>query len=202
MEPMELDGPTAFWPDGTTSYLLHFKGGQATSWTFADEADTALRALEALRAGEEITPDELRAYLCHLRQMETRITALREELVLFAREPGPNGRARLPFREIGEELGQHHTTVAERHQRIVDGDTARWRSWLTQGTERAGMYANGGDFPLAPQARRTHETHVYDSQDEAGKVLARCRCGWSGTAGTNVVAAARQGHAHEDDPDA
>ncbi|MFB6668518.1 hypothetical protein [Streptomyces parvus] len=201
MEPNELDGPTAFWPDGTTSYVLHFKGGH-TSWTVADEADTALRALEALRAGEEITPDALRAYLRDARQLETRIAALKEELLLLAREPGPNGRARLSFRDIGAELGQHHSTVAERHQRILDGDTARWRGWLTQNTERAAMYANGGELPRPPQPEREHETNVYDSQEESGKVLALCRCGWSGPAGTNIVIAARQGKAHEDSPDA
>lgn len=25
-EPNELAGPTVYWPDGTTSYVLHFKG--------------------------------------------------------------------------------------------------------------------------------------------------------------------------------
>ncbi|MFF3982776.1 hypothetical protein [Streptomyces sp. NPDC001828] len=202
MEPNELAGPTAFWPDGTTSYVLHFKGGHATSWTVADEADTAVRALEALRGGEEITPDALRAYLRDVRRLETRMTALKEELLLFARESGPNGRARLPFREIGDELRQHHSTVAERHQRILDGDTAQWRGWLTQHTERAALYSNGGELPRTPQPQREHETGVYDSQEELGKVLARCRCGWSGPAGTNTVTASRQGKAHEDDPNA
>ncbi|MEU6618591.1 hypothetical protein [Streptomyces parvus] len=202
MAPKELDGPTAFWPDGTTSYILHFKGGQVTSWTVADETDTALRALEDLRWGGEIAPDVLRKYLFDVRQLETRITALKEELVLLAREPGPNGRPRLSYRDIGAELGQHHSTVAERHQRILDGDTARWRGWLTQHTERAAMYDNGGELPRTPQPEREHETHVYDSQEEPGKVLALCRCGWSGPAGTNTVIAARQGKAHEDGPNA
>nr|WP_233109120.1 hypothetical protein [Streptomyces sp. 14R-10] len=202
MEPRELDGPTAFWPDGTTSYVLHFKGGQATSWTVADETDTALRALEDLRRGGEIAPGLLRKYLFDVRQLETRITALKEELLLLAREPGPIGRARLSFRDIGAELGQHHSTVAERHQRILDGDTARWRGWLTQNTERAAMYSNGGELPRPPQPEREHETNVYDSQEEEGKVLALCRCGWSGPTATNIVIAARQGKAHEDDPNA
>ncbi|MFE9406806.1 hypothetical protein ACFYNY_34425 [Streptomyces sp. NPDC006530] len=198
-EPNELAGPTVYWPDGTTSYVLHFQQGHI-SWTVADETDTALRALEALRAGEEITPDALRAYLRDVRRLETRMTALKEELLLFAREPGPNGRARLPFRDIGVELRQHHTTVGERHQRILDGDTAQWRSWLTQDTERAALYTNGGNLPIPPRPLGEHETGVYDSQEEPGKVLARCRCGWSGPAGTNTVTASRQGKAHEDNP--
>ncbi|MFD3890431.1 AsnC family protein [Streptomyces microflavus] len=202
MEPRELAGPTVFWPDGTTSYVLHFRGQSATSWTVANETGTALRALEALRGGEEITPAALKGYLCNVRRLETRMTALKEELLLFAREPGPNGRARLPFRDIGEELGQHHSTVAERHQRILDGDTAQWRGWLTQYTERAAMYSNGGELPRPPEPRREHETGVYDSQEEPGKVRARCRCGWSGPAGTNTVTASRQALAHEDDPNA
>ncbi|GHI98059.1 hypothetical protein [Streptomyces olivaceus] len=202
MEPTELAGPTAYWPDGTTSYLLHFRGGTVTSWTVADEADTAVRALEAVRAGERIAPDTLRAYIRGVRRLETRMTALKEELLLLAREPGPNGRARLTFREIGEELRQHHSTVAERHQRIVDGDPAQWRNWLTQHTARAGLYSNGGELPRTPELPREHETEVYESQEEAGKVLARCRCGWSGQAGTNTIIASRQGKAHEDQPEA
>lgn len=202
MEPAELAGPTVFWPDGTTSYVLHFKGGSQTSWPVADEADTALRALEALRAGEEITPATLKAYLRHVRRLETRMTALKEELLLFAREPGPSGRARLPLREISEELGQHHSTVAERHQRICAGDTAHWRAWLTQGTERARLYSNGGELPRPSEPPREHETNVYDSAEEPGKVVALCRCGWSGPAGTNTVTASRQGKTHENDPSA
>ncbi|MFE2529780.1 hypothetical protein ACFXEL_36775 [Streptomyces sp. NPDC059382] len=201
MEPTGLAGPTVYWPDGTTSYVLHFKGG-LISWTVADEADTALRALEALRSGEEITAGALRAYLRDVRRLETRMTALKEELLLFAREAGPTDRARLPFRDIGEELVQHHSTVAERHRRILDGDTAQWRPWLTQGTERAAMYINGGELPRTPQPEREHETGVYDSQEEPGKVVARCRCGWAGSADTNVVTAGRQGKAHEGSPDA
>ncbi|MFE5866333.1 hypothetical protein ACFQ77_38135 [Streptomyces virginiae] len=202
MEPTELAGPTVFWPDGTTSYVLHFKGGHTTSWTVADETDTALRAIEALRGGQEVTPEALRSYLRDVRRLETRMTALKEELLLFARESAPNGRARLPFRDIAEELGQHHSTVAERYQRILDGDTAQWRPWLTQHTQRAAMYVNGGQLPLAHKPQREHETGVYDSREEPEKVLARCRCGWSGPAGTNTVAAGRQGRAHEDNPDA
>ncbi|MFD4322247.1 hypothetical protein [Streptomyces sp. NPDC058548] len=197
MEPAAMAGPTAFWPDGTTSYTLHFKGGPETSWTVADEADTALKALEALRDGEEITPGALQTYLNHVRRLEMRMTALKEELLLFARESGPNGRARLTFREISEELRQHYSTVAERHQRILDGDTAPWRPWLTQSTERAALYSNGGDLPRTPQPPREHETGVYDSQEEPGKVLARCRCGWASPAGANTVTAALQGKAHE-----
>nr|WP_202513416.1 MULTISPECIES: hypothetical protein [unclassified Streptomyces] len=202
MEPTELDGSTVFWPDGTMSYVLHLKGDFQTSWAFVDEADTALRALEALRAGEEITPDALRTYLSDARRLESRLAALKDELLLFAREPGPSGRARLPLRDIGEELGQHHSTVAERHQRILDGDAAQWRAWLTQGTERAAMYAGGGDLPRPPRPQREHETGVYDSQEESGKVLAHCLCGWSGPAGTNIVTASRQGKTHEEDPGA
>lgn len=201
MEPTELAGPTAYWPDSTTSYVLHFKGGHI-SWTVADEADTALRALEALRGGEEISPDALRAYLRDVRRLETRMTALKEELLLFAREAGPTGRARLTFRDVGDELQQHHSTVAERHQRILDGDTAQWRPWLAQHTDRAALYANGGELPRTPEPPREHEIGVYDSQEEPGKVLARCRCGWSGPAGTNTVTAARQGTAHKNSPDA
>lgn len=201
MEPTEIAGPTAYWPDGTTSYVLHFRGGH-TSWTVADEADTAVRALEALRSGEEISKGALQTYLRDVRRLETRMTALKEELLLLAREPGANGRARLTFRELGDELRQHHSTVSERHQRILGGDTAEWRRWLTQRTHRAALYTNGGELPRKPEPPREHETEVFDSQEHPGKVEARCRCGWSGPTGTNTVTASREGKAHENNPDA
>ncbi|WP_329020889.1 hypothetical protein [Streptomyces sp. NBC_01601] len=197
MEPNSVAGPTAYWPDGSTSYLLHFNGGHS-SWTIADETETAVAALEALHSGEDIGKELLQAYTRGVRQLEMRLTALKEELLLFAREPGPDGKARLTFRELGDELRQHHSTVAERHQRIVDGDPAPWRHWVTQNTERATLYTNGGEPPRAPEPQREHETGVFDS-DEPGKVEARCRCGWSGPAGTNTVTASRQGKAHEQD---
>ncbi|WP_330269875.1 hypothetical protein [Streptomyces griseorubiginosus] len=199
MEPDTIAGPTAYWPDGTTSYVLAFKGGPS-SWTIADEAETAIAALEAIQSGEEIGKELLQAYTRGVRQLEMRLTALKEELLLYAREPGPSGKARLTFRELGDELRQHHTTVAERHQRIVDGDTADWRRWVTHNTDRAALYVNGGEPPRPPEAPREHETGVFDSSEEPGKVLARCRCGWSGPAGTNTVTASRQGKDHERNP--
>ncbi|RPK32404.1 hypothetical protein EES39_38620 [Streptomyces sp. ADI92-24] len=198
MEPTEIAGPTVYWPDGTSSYVLHFKGGHI-SWTVADEADTALRALEAIRGGEEISKGALQAYLRDVRRLETRMTALKEELLLFARETGTNGKARLTFRELGDELRQHHSTVGERHQRILDGDNAEWRHWLTQHTARAALYSNGGGLPRPSEPECEHETGVFDSE-EPGKIEARCRCGWSGPAGTNTVTASRQANAHERNP--
>ncbi|MEU9480727.1 hypothetical protein [Streptomyces sp. NPDC048191] len=198
MEPVSVAGPTVYWPDGTTSHVLTFKGGHS-SWTIADEAETAIAALEAIQSGEEIGRELLQAYVRGVRQLEMRLTALKEELLLYARETGPSGKARLTFRELGDELRQHHSTVAERHQRIIDGDTADWRRWVTQNTERATLYANGGEPPRTPEPQREHETGVFDNE-EPGKVLARCRCGWSGPAGTNTVTASRQGKEHELNP--
>ncbi|GHH25718.1 hypothetical protein [Streptomyces rubradiris] len=198
MEPDSVAGPTAYWPDGATSYILAFKGG-LPSWTIADEAETAIAALEALQSGQEIDKELLQAYLRGVRRLEMRLTAIKEELLLYARETGPDGKARLTFRELGEELSQHYSTVAERHQRIVDGDSADWRHWVTQHTERATFYTNGGEPPQPPQSQRAHETGVFDSE-EPGKVKARCRCGWSGPAGTSTVTASRQGKDHELNP--
>ncbi|MET8822541.1 hypothetical protein [Streptomyces rochei] len=200
MEPTRVAGPTVYWPDGTTSYVLSFTRGHE-SWTVADEAETAVSALEAIRGDEEIERSLLQAYLRGVRQLEMRMTALKEELLLYAREAGENGRSRLTFRELGDELRQHHSTVAERHQRILDGDTAAWRHWVTQGTGRATLYSNGGTLPHEDKPLREHETDVFDSQEHPGKVQARCRCGWSGSVGTNVVLAAREGAAHEHETD-
>jgi hypothetical protein len=135
-EPREIAGPTAYWPDGTTSYVLHFNGGHI-AWTVAEEADTALAAVDAIRSGEEISKELLRAYLRGVRSLEARMTALKEELLLYARETGPDGKTRLTFQDLGIALGQHRSTVAERHQRILDGHPAERRHWLTHETDRA-----------------------------------------------------------------
>ncbi|MEU5547160.1 hypothetical protein AB0G85_33090 [Streptomyces sioyaensis] len=193
------NGPTAYWQDGTTTYVLHFAGGHI-SWTVADEADTALGALEAIREGEEIDKYRLQTYIRDVRRLEMRMTALKEELMLYAREEGPDGEPRLSWGELGDELRQHRTTAAERHRRILAGDTAAWRNWLTQHTERARLYTNGGELPVEEQELPEHKTDVYDVPDKQGMVQARCRCGWSSTAVRNVLDAANRGKDHEGNP--
>ncbi|WP_371634496.1 hypothetical protein OG693_39855 [Streptomyces sp. NBC_01259] len=137
---MPPSGPTTWWADGTTSYVLHFRGGQAHGWTIADEADTVIRAVDSLRAGEEISGDRLEHALQDVRRLRTRLAALESELILYAREKGENGRAHMNLREVAEGLGIHHTTVAERQARMEAGEHAAWRNWLVQDTPRADMY--------------------------------------------------------------
>lgn len=137
---LPTNGPTTWWADGTTSYVLHFRSGHVHGWTLADETDTVIQAVDSIRAGEDMSPDRLSNALRDVRRMRTRLEAVEAELILYARENGAQGRPRLSLREIGEELELHHTTVSERHGRLVAGESARWRNWLVQHTARAEMY--------------------------------------------------------------
>lgn len=131
-------GATTFWQDGTTSYVLHFRSGHTHGWTMADEADTAIQAVDSLRAGEEMNADRLASALRDVRRLRNRLEALEAELVMYARETGPDGRPRMPLREIGEVTDTHHSTVAERVDRMSRGVTTSWRHWLVQNSPRDG----------------------------------------------------------------
>jgi hypothetical protein len=149
----EVSGNTTFWPDGTTTYTLVTKEGHATGWTVADEADTVLRAIEAIRSGKRPADAELWRYMTDTRRLLTRLQAVQDELLLLAREADEQGNV-MSWREIGEAVGQHFTTVRERHERITVGEQpAVWRGWLTQHTERATRYT-GGLYPPAADTRQ------------------------------------------------
>lgn len=201
--PREVAGPIAWWPDGVTTYVLRFKGSQAIEHTVADEADTVIGAIEELRAGGEMPADVLRTSLRDVRRLQTRLAAVADELLLYAREDGPDGKPRLSFRAIGDETGQHFTTVAERHGRVAAGEFAVWRHWLVQHTYRDGAYPR----PAEPR-RRTHvakgghQAEVYDC-DTDGQVYARCLadgCDWQTEPMRNVVTASLLGTLHEANP--
>ncbi|WP_326581698.1 AsnC family protein (plasmid) [Actinacidiphila glaucinigra] len=134
-------GATAHWADGTTSYVLHTRSGDAHGWAVADETDTAIRAMDALRAGEDITPGTLRNALRDVRRLRGRLEALEAELILYAREADADGEPRLPFRAIGEEVGTTHPAVMERHRRLSAGEVPYYRNWLIQGTVRVRLGA-------------------------------------------------------------
>ncbi|MFZ4249700.1 hypothetical protein ACOZDF_31115 [Streptomyces griseoincarnatus] len=137
---MPPNGATTWWADGTTSYVLHFRSGHTHGWTMADEADTAIQAVDSLRAGEDMSGDRLWSALRDVRRLRTRLEALEAELILYAREEAPEGRARMNLREIGEVTNTHHSTVAERVERMAGGNHAAWRHWLVQGTAREAMH--------------------------------------------------------------
>lgn len=142
-------GATTYWADGTTSYVVHFRSGHTHGWTMADETDTAVQAVDSLREGEEIGPDRLRSALRDVRRLRTRLEAVEAELTLYARENGPQGRPRLTFRDIAEEVGTSHPAVVQRHERLASGEAAAWRNWLVQQTPRADMYAAPAGTPGA-----------------------------------------------------
>ncbi|MFB7484829.1 AsnC family protein [Streptomyces anulatus] len=137
---MPPSGPTTWWDNRTTSFVLNFRSAKVHGETIADETDTVIQAVDSLRAGEEISANRLRDALQDVRRLRTRLAALESELILYARETGEDGRKRLPLRDVAEELGIHHTTVAERHARMEAGEHAGWRHWLVQDTAREAMY--------------------------------------------------------------
>ncbi|MFF6873696.1 hypothetical protein [Streptomyces sp. NPDC012450] len=145
IEPESTLGATTWWPDGTTSYVLHFRGSRPHSLTVADETDTAIQALDALRAGEELSGELLWEAIRDVRRLRSRLEALEGELVLYAREEGPEGRPRLSLRDLGEVTHTHHTTVAERVERMKRGVHAAFRNWLVHQTPRALMHTGGCD---------------------------------------------------------
>ncbi|MEU6235408.1 hypothetical protein [Kitasatospora sp. NPDC047058] len=149
MEHRETSGATTWWPDGTTSYVLHFKGPHSV-WTIADEADTVIKAVEDLHSGEEMSKSLLQSRLRDTRRLLTRLNAIEEELLLYAREAGPDGEPRLSWREIGEEMGLHFTTARERHKRAASGQGAPCRHWLVQHTHRDQMYPTADGQPAVP----------------------------------------------------
>lgn len=177
-------GATTWWQDGTASYVLHFRSGALHGWTLADETDTAIQAVDSLRAGEFMSGERLWAALRDVRRLRTRLEALEAELMLTAREDTP----RMSLREIGEATRLHHTTVAERVERMRSGEHAAWRHWLVQGTPRADLYGGATD-PDAPAP---------------GRSLLHCgACGHVFTAedGPVTVDGARIHTSHTTDPD-
>ncbi|EST17890.1 hypothetical protein [Streptomyces niveus] len=145
---------TTFWQDGTTSYLLHFRSGHVHGWTMADETDTAIQAVDSLRAGEEMSGQRLWSALRDVRRLRGRLEALEAELVLYAREKTVSGRSRMSLREIGEVTETHHTTVAERVDRMQAGAHAPFRGWLVQHTDREHLYGGTpAETPKVPSLR-------------------------------------------------
>lgn len=133
-------GATTWWQDGTTSYVVHFRTGQVHGWTMADETDTAVQAVDSLRMCEDMSGERLWAALRDVRRLRTRLEALEAELILYARESGTDGRPKMSLREIGEVTQTHHSSVAERVERMRAGAHAPWRHWLVQGTYREALY--------------------------------------------------------------
>lgn len=206
--PREASGPMAWWNDGVTTYVLRFKGSHAIEHTVADEADTVLGAIEELRNGGEMEPEFLRTALRDVRRLQTRLSAVADELLLYAREDAPNGRPRLSFRAIAEETQQHFTTVAERYGRVAGGEFATWRHWLVQHTPRDGAYPLTAPRRPRPAhiAKGGHTTEVYDYRfgETGGEVFAQCLadgCDWETEPMRNVVTASMLGTLHEANPE-
>lgn len=142
------DGAAAYWQDGSTSYLLHTRTERELGFTIADEADTVIQFVDRLHHGEDIEPASLEKALEDVRKLRTRLEAIENEAILYGREPMTEqaGRVktrkpRLNFATIATALGIDHSTVIERHQKMIGGRHASWRRWLVQGTERAAMYS-------------------------------------------------------------
>lgn len=144
-------GAHAFWDDGTTSYILHTRTGHVHGWTLADEADTVIQFVDAMRLDEDLTPDQMSHTLTDIRRLRMRLEAIENEAILYSREysahtererepGGSRQKPRLTVTEVANELGLDHSTIVERHQRLTSGRHASWRPWLVQGTRRELSY--------------------------------------------------------------
>jgi hypothetical protein len=134
------EGATQWWADGTTSYVIGFATDQWT-WHVADWADTAVTAIANIRTGN-VPEDgtELAGIMRDVSRLQGVLGALADELLLIAREPGPDGQPLMSWREIANEVDLHFTTARERHCRVAAGASDPWRGQLVAGTEREGRY--------------------------------------------------------------
>lgn len=137
MEPWQVDGRTANWPDGVSTYTIVHRNEK--QWAVADEADTAVRAVDAIQDGY-VPAKLLWEGLRDIRRLRQRLGAIEQELLLMAREP-VDGRPTMSWREIGESMKLHHTTAKELHDRVAVGDVHPFRNWLVEKTPRAALYA-------------------------------------------------------------
>lgn len=164
--PGTTSGCATSWDDGMTTYTLQWgpaAAGVAFGWMMADELDTALMALEAIRAGDVGRLRDkhfLMQTMSHVRKLRLRLEAIEEELLRQARDEDPTGSATLSWRDAGDELRQHHTSVRERWQRSMTGQHAEYRHWLVQGlNETDTAPAAEGDQHIDP-ARRARIAEV------------------------------------------
>jgi len=96
--------------------------------------------MDAIQSGDRTLGEEfIYAKLRDIRRLKQRLTAIEEELLLMVRKPDDAGGT-VSWRDLGEGLGRHHTTVKERHNRIAAGDAHSSRHWLTENTPRADLY--------------------------------------------------------------
>lgn len=128
----------AVWDDGRQTYTLQWGAGAfgiVHGFQTADRADTLIMAIEAIRHDRDklSDPSFLALALREGRRLRHMIAAIEDELIKAARQPRESdGEAVLSWREIGEELQTHHTTVRERFNRLAAGETAQWHRWLVQ----------------------------------------------------------------------
>ncbi|MFD7645755.1 hypothetical protein ACFV4P_34505 [Kitasatospora sp. NPDC059795] len=133
-----------------------------STWPIADETDTVLQAVDTLRSGQEMSDQFLRAALRDTHRLINRLTAVQEELLLYAREAASTGKPRLTWREIGDEVGLHFTTTRERHKRVAATDSSPWRTWLVQNTGREDMYPTPDGQPALGKLVTEHPGEPID----------------------------------------
>jgi len=86
--PDSVTGTYAGWDDDRATYTLQWgpaAGGLFYGWSMADEADTAIEALEAIRADDERLTDPafLGVAIEHTHQLRERLDAIEEELARY-----------------------------------------------------------------------------------------------------------------------
>ncbi|WP_280407489.1 hypothetical protein [Nocardia brasiliensis] len=111
------------------TYTLDYGQMGHTGWEIADWSDTVLRAAIAVRKGDQRRLGDrewLAESLTASRRLAEALAALDDELLLAARNAAPA----LSLRKLAEAVDRHHTTVAERLDKLGSGKQALRRGWL------------------------------------------------------------------------
>ncbi len=170
--PGQVDGNYVIWDDYRQTYTLQWgygAFGTVHGWQVADWADTVIMSMEAIRADRHKLADQgfLYAALRDGRRLRQAIEAIEDELIKAAREDNAEGEPRMSWREMGDALHLHHTTVRERHGRLMAGETAEWHNWLTQNSP-ADMGMTAGEWlDDSDPGRGRYVAFAYDREDKA-----------------------------------
>lgn len=152
---------TTYWEDDVTTYVVSFSTDRGT-WRFVREADIVVAAIEALRSGRTIDRVAFGLWLDTALKLSHRVTAVVDELLVYAREE--EGDRPWSWRDIAGNVELHHTTLHERYGAALRRAGSPWRQWLLQDGPRA---------ELIPEPRPPFVSHMNVTSDADAEVVLR-----------------------------
>lgn len=186
---LNTPGETTFWDDNITTYVHAFESSNAT-WAFVDETDTLINAIEAIRSGDLISRSDFDRWLDIALKVNHRVTAIIDELLIYAREDDPLTGRPWSWRDIAGGVDPHHTTLYDRHAAAVRRSGSSWREWLLQNGPRSAR------IPSPPPAEAVRM--IVDTEADAETVLKAAGAevterGMSETGAVHIAARAADG---------